>query len=1037
MDDSPLLPAAPRTLLARAQSLDARLNSLPGVNPTARALDKTLTTTGQVIAFPLLTGPAHLAKGLLTLNHTLFSIPGLRHLSDATAKIFDWQWLDKKWARAMSPKITSARQAAEAWLAKPEGAAPVIKGLIDQTVPTALVPREWLALKYDMDRKAAFGTEQSNDLIRALSQKDKPRVSDIAYPPQFIADPKYRVQLFDAMEGRIAMSSLPPEMQQLGTKLRAMLRETGLELVRQGLMHPDTFEELQENGWMPRYTEDDAKAQGGSFLTAFKLGIQDIRQQRSTAFHIVDTSRRDRTGQHPTVNRTEKGGRNAWRFRDAASRDAFYSDFIRQQALEMLKGTHGNTKEIQSMMATLDGQQRREVRAQIQMLTRADMDTPAKLSQALGGMVKQAIEHQKSKYKKENPFDPRNLIKDPVYAIARYVLAQTHNAATMELLKATAANPDWSSPVALQGFTAIPDTSRFGPLAGKYIREDIARQVLDLVTVPNAALKFYDSTMRVWKAGKLVWNPASHCRDAIGNSMFSYLAGNTIWNRANWPHYQNALKLLRGETLPNGLTYADLIKHGVLGGDAYSSLVKDRLKGLLPDARTVEDFNPGLIQRSFMGLAEKARAAHNKVSEWRRLPDDFYKTAAFLQQIAQTTTDGTGLPTPSALNTAAEHVLKWFPYYDRLGNSVFTRGYGRIASPFFSFFRESTRIFLQGLAERPVATAAAISFPIAITTISAIMLGLSDRDREEIDKDLNGRGNSLFGLGNLHLFSMLLPVPSAQGTVQQFDISAIMPFADLLGQKVVPLEDKENALQTFIRSRMTAGPWGGLLYSVITNRDAFSGRHIVESDMSTPEQLRAQLGHLSGVMLPPLAPDAAHLMLGLGEGGPLSKAGQRQTNKTLQTYDTTQTVLRALFGLNVKSAAPNLYRQAEDFRKAHGYDAQPDFDYGTTVTSRVKRALVQQLAQDTPNPTALQNLKARLHALGVPLETAKDISKVLKIIDPAQVIGGSKKAGLTAEDARQKFRQSLPPESRGLYEASLREYQRILLRAPMLLRSAK
>jgi hypothetical protein len=263
-----------------------------------------------------------------------------------------------------------------------------------------------------------------------------------------------------------------------------------------------------------------------------------------------------------------------------------------------------------------------------------------------------------------------------------------------------------------------------------------------------------------------------------------------------------------------------------------------------------------------------------------------------------------------------------------------------------------------------------------------------------------------------------------------------MPFADLLGQKIVPLEEKENAWQTFWRQTAAAGPVGNLGVAWITNRDLFSGRHLVEADMSTREMLGAYTQHTAGVMLPPLLPDAA-AAVGIGDGGALTRAGTRQVNKTLATYDPVQTIIRSVFGMNVKSAAPNLYRQADDFRAANGYDVQPGFDYGTTVTSRAKRLLVQQLAQDTPNPQAIANLVKRLKTLGVPMDTEGDIAKTLSIIDPAALIGGSKKAGLSAEDARQRFRQSLPPESRTIYEAALSEFQRIKRRAPMLIRQAQ
>ena len=1012
------------------------LPASPRVETAARALDKTVTGLGK--AANLI--PQTVGRTLAAVTGTGQFIPGHQALAklgtqlgelDAAAAAEAGNAIAKGFLRVSGKDIRKAPDAVAAWLNQPAGLGAWTKTVVvDQLLPTAMMPREWLALSHEMQRKTAFGAEKSNDLIRALS--GNPRLSDLAYPKEFAENPAYREQLFDAMENKIPMSSLPPAMQALGTRLRQMLRDTGTELVRQGIMHPDTFEELQATGWMPRYMLDEAMESGGSVLAAFKLGVKDLMQQRTTAFHIVDTSRKGKDGQHPTVNRQE-GGRNAWRFRDAATRDAFYSDFIRRQALDMLQDRHGNDKAMQAMFAPLDHSQRREVRRQIGMLTRADLDTPQKLSSALAGMVKAAIEHQKAKYKKENPFDPPKLIKDPVYAIARYVLAQTHNAATMELLNETAKNKEWVSDVSLQGYTEIPDNDRFGPLAGKFVQKDIAAQILDKMDVPNAALRFYDAILRKWKSGKLVWNPGSHIRDAVGNTVFAYLGGSSIMNPGNWPYYRQALEVMRN----GGPIYAELIEHGVLGGDAYSSLVRERLKGLLPDAATAENFNPGLIQRFFFDFGAKFHATHEQLAEYRRVPDDFYKIAAYLKA-----KDTISQQSPTIANDrqqlqtmAAGHVRKWFPYYDRLGGSSTTRAVGRFVNPFFSFFRESTRILGTAAKERPIALSAALAFPAAISALSAMLLGLDDDDRDEIAKDLSGRGKGILGLGGLHLFSMLLPVRSGSGQVQQFDISAIMPFADLLGQKIVPLEEKENAWQTFWRQTAAAGPVGNLAVSWITNRDTFSGRHLTEADMSTRELLGAYTQHAAGVALPPLLPDAA-AAVGIGDGGALTRAGTRQVNKTLATYDPVQTIIRSVFGMNVKSAAPNLYRQADDFRAANGYDAQPGFDYGTTVTSRAKRLLVAQLAQDEPNPAAIKNLVRRLKELGVPMDTEGDINKTLSIIDPAALIGGSKKQNLSAETARQRFRQSLPPESRTIYEAALSEYQRIKQRAPLLVRQA-
>lgn len=77
---------------------------------------------------------------------------------------------------------------------------------------------------------------------------------------------------------------------------------------------------------------------------------------------------------------------------------------------------------------------------------------------------------------------------DPVYSIARYMAEMVHDNSTAEWFNFVAANPQWVAAAGTPGFTEIPDNPRFGRLAGKYVSDDITRQVLELAAAPNTAL---------------------------------------------------------------------------------------------------------------------------------------------------------------------------------------------------------------------------------------------------------------------------------------------------------------------------------------------------------------------------------------------------------------------------------------------------------------------------------------------------------------------------------------------------------------------
>lgn len=888
------------------------------------------------------------------------------------------KWL---WARARNGK-----DAVKAWLQKPGALNGVGKAIADNALPLWSVPREWLSMMHESQRKAAWGREKAMDVVRALSHSAK--VSDLAYPKEFVENPAYRVQLFDAMEGKIAMTSLPQPLQDLAARLRGMLETTGRELVKQGLMNLDTFEELRETGWMPRFTEDEAAEAAGSWLKAFKLGIKDLKQQRSTAWHIVDTTRKEADGQYVTVNRTEGLKRNRWRFRDQAQRDGFYEDFIRTQAVEFLQS---GGKDVTNMLAALKIDDKKSIRDEIGGLTRASIDLPAAMSEPLRNITRRAIELQRTRYKKEKPFEPDKLIKDPVYAVARYVMAQTHNAATAELMKETAKVSSWVTKVDTAGFTQIPDNPRFGPLAGKFVRDDIATQVMDVVNVDGAAMKFYDSALRKWKGGKLVLNPGSHIRDAVGNTAFAYLGGNSLWNPGNWPYYRDAIATLRD----GGPRFAELIEMQVLGGDAYTTQVKTALRGLLPDQKTVENADAGALMRMVMGLGAGARGTYEYLSALRSLPDDFYKTAAFNKYRALGMT----------AREAADEVRKWFPYYDRLGTSTYWKVSGRFLNPFGSFFRESTRIMGRAAMERPMALSAVMLFATAVTRYSLMALGLGDDDEEAVFRAM--RGKLVGGVVDAPVFSMLLPMRTQEGQLQQWDLSSVMPFADLIGTRVEAKEG-EDEFTKWWRARFTSSPLLSAAWSASTNTDAFTSRKIVQDDMGVIESTGERLKNLAGDLLPPLTP-----FVGV-HAATLSNAGRR--TGSLDMRNKYQSWIRALVGMDVRSADPDLRKETAFFRKQNNLPVEGNTNtYTTPLKSRLAADIRGELIQDEPALDKIAEAMARLEASGNPIRTPKEMTKLLRSLDPTNLI---------KEEYQKRLIASFSPEAKRVQTTREAEFRK-------------
>jgi hypothetical protein len=541
-----------------------------------------------------------------------------------------------------------------------------------------------------------------------------------------------------------------------------------------------------------------------------------------------------------------------------------------------------------------------------------------------------------------------------------------------------------------------------------------------MIEAPGAALRLYDKLMGWWKTGKTVYNPGTHVRNVLGNVFFSQLAGNSVWNPGNTRYYADAIRALRN----GGPDLIEAYEQGVLGADFVSVELRQTLRQLLPDPATLKpgtDGPPSALLSIGKSVGSFLHNAHNKTAALYQLEDEVFKLAAFMK--AKAMAQGEGLAKPLASQRAAAHVRHWFPYFDS-GSSTTLRALGRTAMPFLGFYRESIRIFGHALKERPIALAAGLAVPSIITALSAMALGLDDDELEEIQKDMRGKGGKLLGptpLGGVPLFSMLLPTRSDQGQVQQFDISAIHPFVDFLGNRVEGGAG-EDWWQKSWRSFVAAGPIGSLLYTQITGRETFGDRTIIEPNMTGMEKLTARVDNLAKTVLPPLAPGGTGFQT-------LLNAGERMTNKTLEVRSPTQSVLRSVVGLDVRNATPDLYRIAEDWRKANNLPTTEGMDFGsTTPASRARKALFAQLAQPEPNLTAIANIKKSLKDMGQPIQTDKEIQQLLFYRNPLMIIRG--------QDNQQRFRASLAPAQREVLDKALQEYNQIKARAPMLLRSA-
>lgn len=891
-------------------------------------------------------------------------------------------------ARSTKPSIALEEALTKLWKAPNMNPAREALAFVrKQLTPLHMLAPEANALMQEMRIKQAFAQEIAMDVGRSVTQQAK--FSDIAWPKD-LNTPHHHKRVWLAMTGETDMAALDPRLQKIATHLRELLVKAGEHAVTNGRMSADTFQALTET-YLPHYYAEEAEGTIAGMVRKFKLGLQDINAQRSTAWHIVDTAQMDPTGQPKIIPWSDNGKR--WRFNSEEHRNGFFHDLVINETYKAL-------------------QSRRE--SSLRQVSRDDLLKLEKLPEETRGRVKEIMKGMRERFDKRAPLtteqqEKAGLIMDPVYATMRYVAQMEHDNATADLFNAFNKDSNITRDTPALDHEQIPDHPRFGSLAGKYVQKELAEQILEMVGTPDGAAKVYDSIMSWWKTGKTVFNPGTHARNILGNVLFAQFAGIAPWNPANYQYAAEAYATLRD----GGEPLKEMYEQGVLGGDFSNAELRAQLKTMLPAKDTiVGDMNT--LTRVSMGLARA----------WAKTSGGIHSAYAFEDAIFKATAYTKAKAMGMSPEEAAQHVRKWFPYYDDIGTSFAIKGLKRTVFPFFSFYRESLRIFGNAAKERPLALAASMSVPYLITQFVAGLLGLDKEDTDQVLKDMRGKGKFLFR--DTPIMSMLLPVRDAEGRLQQFDLSNVMPFADHIARKRDDSSERPW-WQDLAMSTMAAGPIGSLGLSAATGRDTFSDRNIWEDDMTESEKGMQYAKHAWQILAPPLLPGGSSANM-------LADAGGRSTNKTLEKRNVSQSILRSLIGLDVRNAAPDLYRLAEDYRKEHNLPQDKNYAGGTTAQQRARTQLFAELAQDTPDVPQVARLLSFLKTSGagdkeVPVDSPKGLNRLLFYKNPLMLLDG--------QEHQNRFRASLHGEARATLENALAEFRNIQARAPRVLAEAR
>lgn len=840
-----------------------------------------------------------------------------------------------------------------------------------------------------------YGEKIAGEVLNVFSRGGDARVTGISINPDLIT-PENNRNLLRFLEGNATLDTLPEGLRKPAEQARKTIDKLSEMLAEVGGISPKTLERYRGTYVPVRYYHHEAarfsrigKAVSG-LARKWKLTESIGKPRLSDKFTIIDRA----TGEPIGPDEMTPG------WFSALERDTFLDTMIDREALrEINRGRRLNNNQ--------------------KPLEVADLYGPA--MSALPAETQQAIQDVRtriaSKYEARDPLDEATLrakgrIEDTAYLLMTAVAEAAQNIHTLRLYQKLADNPggivreDEPTGAERDLFERIPNGNRYGALSGKFVEKSVAAEVLNLGEPIGGVAQLYDNILRLWKKGKTVYNPATHARNLIGNVLFADLAGINPLNPANLTHFSKAIDILRGGG--SAETLRELYRNGVLDPE-HNENIKIYVEQL---------FKENKIPRG--GILAWLQGLYRVPEGWIKPVDDFltgayqaedslYKVAAYLKARAQGATE----------KDAAQHVRRWFPYYDQLKAQYWIPPFGntKISTirrwvPFASFQIEATRIAFQAAQHKPATLAKWAVLPSLLTAMSAAMLGLDDDERDRV-------------LEGMKPWGVLLPHRDSHGRLQYWDTSNAMPFAQPLGIRLEdrdPRDPSSNFVSGFAKFFLSQNPFISYAFVVGKNIDIQSGRVVVQSEMTPEEARNARLRHMAATFFPTLAGIDLVNALSDAPDGPRASvfAPTSVSPSSLEKRDLPGYYARRLVGVDLRSAEPTLYSMVREFQIKNGYQSTLPGDGDLNQAGRFARRAWYAIAANDPDRLAavMREADARLpDGKEVRYTTLKGLRALIKGRDPLRAI--------KTED-RQRFIDGLDSLQRQAVERTQAEYEAII-----------
>ena len=410
----------------------------------------------------------------------------------------------------------------------------------------------------------------------------------------------------------------------------------------------------------------------------------------------------------------------------------------------------------------------------------------------------------------------------------------------------------FAASVPSEGWVRVPDSSigdgspvkRFGALAGMYVSPDVWAEIQHLKGDRSSMGRLARTLMAAWKEGKTALNPVAHVNNIVGNISLAYFAG----ARALDPRtYLNAFRDIR----TGAPMFKEAQRAGLLSGNFSRSEilemipideVRKNLTGMKPGYEMVIDT---FMNVGSLGLRQKLRNAYE-------LEDTVFKYIIYKWAREK------GMSIEEAVDYSGQYIFN----YDDLPSGA--RRIRDSILPFFSWTYKAVPMLLHTAMVYPHRYFAPAMMAFAVNQAAYLAIAasgaaagddwedilkealkLEDAEREALPE--YAQGASIFMTPKyLRIWN------NSDGTANFLDMSRLFPGGDLM--------DINNQMGgiPWLQPLMPNSPVLGLIFAMIGNKDAFTGREVVSETDSFNEAFRKRLGYVYRNIAPSLAPGGYH-----------------------------------------------------------------------------------------------------------------------------------------------------------------------------------